>query len=46
MVRGTAANQDGHTVNIATPSVSAQTEVYRAALAAAGVRPIKPPGPI
>src|SRR6478736_3550586 len=37
VIRGTAANQDGHTVNIATPSVTAQTTVYRAALAAAGV---------
>jgi polyketide synthase 5 len=37
VVRGTAANQDGHTVNIATPSPTAQTAVYRAALAAAGV---------
>ncbi|MGA9674438.1 MAG: sulfolipid-1 biosynthesis phthioceranic/hydroxyphthioceranic acid synthase [Mycobacterium sp.] len=37
VIRGTAANQDGHTVNIATPSVPAQTAVYRAALAAAGV---------
>ena len=37
MVRGTAANQDGHTVNIATPSRDAQVAVYRAALAAAGV---------
>jgi len=37
VVRGTAANQDGRTVNIATPSLSAQVEVYRAALAAAGV---------
>ncbi|QEN13261.1 sulfolipid-1 biosynthesis phthioceranic/hydroxyphthioceranic acid synthase [Mycolicibacterium sp. ELW1] len=37
VVRGTAANQDGHTVNISTPSVSAQTAVYRAALRAAGV---------
>jgi polyketide synthase 5 len=37
VVRGTAANQDGHTVNISTPSLSAQTAVYRAALAAAGV---------
>jgi polyketide synthase 5 len=36
VIRGTAANQDGHTVNIATPSVTAQTAVYRAALAAAG----------
>jgi polyketide synthase 5 len=37
VIRGTAANQDGHTVNIATPSVTAQTAVYSAALAAAGV---------
>ena len=37
VIRGTAANQDGHTVNIATPSVTAQAAVYRAALAAAGV---------
>jgi polyketide synthase 5 len=37
VVRGTAANQDGHTVNIATPSLTAQVAVYRAALAAAGV---------
>jgi polyketide synthase 5 len=37
VVRGTAANQDGHTVNIATPSVKAQTAVYRTALANAGV---------
>lgn len=37
VVRGTAVNQDGHTVNIATPSETAQTAVYRAALAAAGV---------
>lgn len=37
VIRGTAANQDGHTVNIATPSVTAQTAVYRSALSAAGV---------
>ena len=37
VIRGTAANQDGRTVNIATPSRAAQTAVYRAALAAAGV---------
>ena len=37
VMRGTAANQDGHTVNIATPSATAQVAVYRAALAAAGV---------
>ncbi|WP_236147724.1 type I polyketide synthase [Mycolicibacterium sp. CH28] len=39
VIRGTAANQDGHTVNISTPSVTAQTAVYRAALAASGVDP-------
>ncbi|MDT7764267.1 MAG: mycolipanoate synthase, partial [Mycobacterium sp.] len=39
VVRGTAANQDGSTVNIATPSEPAQIEVYRAALTAAGVEP-------
>ncbi|MGE2813699.1 sulfolipid-1 biosynthesis phthioceranic/hydroxyphthioceranic acid synthase [Mycobacterium heidelbergense] len=39
VVRGTAVNQDGHTVNIATPSETAQTAVYRAALAAADVDP-------
>ena len=38
VVRGTAANQDGRTASLATPSVTAQTAVYRAALAAAGVR--------
>lgn len=37
VVRGTAANQDGHTVNISTPSPSAQAAVYQAALDAAGV---------
>ena len=37
VVRGTAANQDGHTVNIVTPSRAAQVAAYRAALAAAGV---------
>ncbi|HVQ98497.1 MAG TPA: sulfolipid-1 biosynthesis phthioceranic/hydroxyphthioceranic acid synthase, partial [Mycobacterium sp.] len=37
VVRGTAANQDGRTASLATPSVTAQTAVYRAALAAAGV---------
>ena len=37
VMRGTAANQDGRTVNIATPSQDAQVAVYRAALAAAGV---------
>jgi acyl transferase domain-containing protein/acyl carrier protein len=34
---GTAANQDGHTVNVVTPSRTAQVEAYRAALAVAGV---------
>ncbi len=29
VIRGTAANQDGHTVNIATPSRDAQVKVYR-----------------
>jgi polyketide synthase 5 len=37
VVRGTAANQDGRTVNIVTPSRPAQVAAYRAALAAAGV---------
>jgi phthioceranic/hydroxyphthioceranic acid synthase len=37
VLRGTAANQDGHTINIATPSQSAQVAAYRAALAAGGV---------
>ncbi len=37
VVRGTAANQDGHTVNISTPSATAQAALYRAALDVAGV---------
>lgn len=37
VIRGTAANQDGRTVNIATPSEEAQVEVYQAALAVGGV---------
>ncbi len=37
VIRGTAANQDGRTVNIATPSRAAQLAAYRAALAAADV---------
>ncbi len=37
VLRGTAANQDGRTVNIATPSETAQVAVYQSALAAAGV---------
>ena len=39
VIRGTAANQDGHTVNIAVPSRTAQEEVYRTALAVGGVDP-------
>lgn len=39
VVRGTATNQDGHTVTIATPSRTAQTAVYRSALEAAHVDP-------
>jgi mycolipanoate synthase len=39
VVQGTAANQDGRTPNIATPSEDAQVEVYRAALAAGGIDP-------
>jgi polyketide synthase 5 len=39
VVRGTAANQDGRTVQIGTPSQHAQRAVYRKALAAAGVDP-------
>jgi polyketide synthase 5 len=39
VVKGTAANQDGHTVNIATPSGEAQVAAYRAALAAADMDP-------
>ncbi|MGY4708724.1 sulfolipid-1 biosynthesis phthioceranic/hydroxyphthioceranic acid synthase [Mycolicibacterium sp. CBM1] len=37
VIRGTASNQDGHTVNIATPSKDAQAAVYRAALDVAAV---------
>jgi polyketide synthase 5 len=37
VVRGTATNQDGHSVNIQTPSGEAQLAVYRAALATADV---------
>jgi acyl transferase domain-containing protein/NAD(P)-dependent dehydrogenase (short-subunit alcohol dehydrogenase family)/acyl carrier protein len=39
VIRGTAVNQDGHTVNIVTPSLPAQVEAYRTALAAADVNP-------
>ncbi|MDH6247981.1 sulfolipid-1 biosynthesis phthioceranic/hydroxyphthioceranic acid synthase [Mycobacterium sp. OTB74] len=37
VVRGTALNNDGRTVNITTPSQPAQVESYQAALATAGV---------
>jgi polyketide synthase 5 len=37
VIRGTAVNHDGHTVNTSTPSAGAQAAVYRAALAAADV---------
>ena len=37
VVRGTALNNDGRTVNVTTPSRSLQVAAYRAALAAAGV---------
>lgn len=39
VVRGTSTNQDGHTVNIATPSRDAQVAAYRTALAAGDVDP-------
>ncbi|GFG64695.1 mycocerosic acid synthase-like polyketide synthase [Mycobacterium kubicae] len=39
VIRGTAANQDGRTVNIVTPSRPAQVAAYRAALAAGNVDP-------
>ncbi len=37
VLRGTAANQDGRTANILTPSLDAHTALYWASLAAAGV---------
>jgi polyketide synthase 5 len=37
VVRSTALNNDGRTVNVTTPSRSSQAAAYRAALAAAGV---------
>jgi len=37
VLRGSAANQDGRTTNIATPSETAQVAVYQRALATAGV---------
>ena len=39
VVRGTAANQDGRTANIAAPSEQAQVAAYRTALAVGGVDP-------
>ena len=39
VVRGTAANQDGRSETITTPSSHAQAAVYRAALSVAGVDP-------
>ncbi|MGV0742790.1 sulfolipid-1 biosynthesis phthioceranic/hydroxyphthioceranic acid synthase [Mycolicibacterium sp. XJ870] len=39
VVRGTAANHDGRTKTISRPSLDAQANAYRAALAAAGVDP-------
>src|SRR3984885_14898963 len=39
VVRGTAANQDGRSETITTPSSEAQAAVYRAALEVAGVDP-------
>lgn len=37
VLRGTAANHDGRTVNVAAPSETAQIAVYRAALGAADI---------
>ncbi|MGE2725632.1 sulfolipid-1 biosynthesis phthioceranic/hydroxyphthioceranic acid synthase [Mycolicibacterium pulveris] len=39
VIRGTAANHDGRTKTISRPSLEAQANAYRAALAAAGVDP-------
>ncbi len=39
VVRSTALNNDGRTVNVTTPSRASQVAAYRAALAAAGVDP-------
>lgn len=40
VVRGTAANQDGRTETITTPSMEAQAAVYQKALAAAAIDPV------
>ncbi len=39
VIRGTAANQDGHTINIAVPSETAQVSAYRSALSLGDVDP-------
>ena len=39
VINATASNQDGRTVNIATPSEEAQVQVYRDAVAASGIDP-------
>lgn len=39
VLRGTAANQDGRTETITTPSMNAQMAVYQSAVARAGVEP-------
>lgn len=39
VIRGTATNQDGRSATITTPSLDAQADVYRTALAVAGVDP-------
>ena len=39
LVRGTAVNQDGHTVGITVPRATAQVAVMRAACADGGVSP-------
>lgn len=40
VIRGTAANHDGRTKTISRPSLEAQANAYRAALANAGVDPV------
>ncbi|MFP2906883.1 beta-ketoacyl synthase N-terminal-like domain-containing protein [Pyxidicoccus sp. 3LFB2] len=39
VIRGSAVNQDGHRSGLTVPNPKAQTELIRAALASAGVRP-------